>query len=152
MGITTRGEEFYCRGCLEGPWYRRPDGQQGHIDIVEFGKEFHIAEEARITGMVDNGTRGQMQDKANGAALAGRMEGLGHGHSNTGHLHRTAGIHAQEFFSRDALDLQHPQQFRLAHGPGLRTLEEPYGVAQVIEVIMGDQDQVGLLQFFSLEG
>jgi hypothetical protein len=135
------------------------DRKQRAVGGVKIGDQFHVAENGGIAGVIDRESAGQADDVAAGFAAvndliavlnAAGVEGVRHRDFDLADRLRAAFVHAADICHA----LRFEPQGRLVNGDDLRLepLAESDGVADVVEVAVGDEHHVEAVEFLERLG
>jgi len=128
------------------------DGEHGDVDFVALAEQLHLESEGGVAGMVDGfaleldeeaGGYAEI-DKSAGVALGGRVaggvEGDGELDATEGEIESAAKAHGMGFF--DALAREPIRDLIGADHGSVVLFGDGDGVADVVEMAMGDEDEI----------
>ena len=125
------------------------DGEEGEVD-AGFADEFHIAEEGGVGGVVDGGTVLEFEEEAGGvaavtAAWDGRsVEGEGEFDVDPAEVVTAAVLHAVDVFEGLGVGLEPLPDFEVGDDGRAGAFGDLEGVAEVVFVSVGDENEVGV--------
>jgi len=132
------------------------DRQKSQVDRVDGPQKPHAGENTGVSGMVNGFPILQNDDVPDGVPGRAGVVGLGHGHLNPGDRHLAADVHAR---AEEDVFGAHPgipddgRQLRLGDDRGAGCLDQVWNVrAQVVEVVVRDQNDVGAGDVILLDG
>ncbi len=123
-----------------------PDRQHRHVDRVQFAEERHAGEDPRVAGVVDGEARRSFQDVADRGAERARVARLRHRDLEPLDADRPSHVHpgapVEQLCLGDPFRLQVPRDLEDRHDKGSRPPRRRDRVSRVVEVVVGEEDQV----------